>query len=78
MSARPRRTASSGVMAAVFAVFNSDDGLDSDDDFAGAENETFQSSSSDSSVEEEDTVGPIATPDTTASSSNTYTGKCLY
>ena len=46
-------------MTAVFANADSDDGLDSDDDFAGAENQTIQSSSSDSSDEEEDTVGPV-------------------
>ena len=78
MTARPRGTTSSGVMAAVFADAYSDDALDSADDFAGAENEAIQSSSLDSSDEEEDTVGRVSTTDTTASSSNTYTGKCLY
>ena len=78
MIARPRRTASSGVMATVFADVGSDVGLDSDDDFAAAENETIHSSSSDSSDEEDDIVGPLARTDTTPSSSNTYTGKCSY
>ena len=78
MTARARQTAYSGVIAAVFPDVDSDDGLDSDDEFDGAENETIQSSSSDSSDKEEDTVGHVATTDTTPSSSNTYAGDCLY
>ena len=59
MTARTRRAASSCVMAAVFVDVDSDDGLGSDDDFAGAKNETIQSSRSDSSDEKGDTVGPV-------------------